>query len=90
MKIVRQGSKPPKYPWVGTYLCTACKTVIELDADDGDNGRVLDAVDDHPNGYFVKTYCPVCAADRTLLEWEQTQDYKNWLRDKDLDARGRS
>ncbi len=65
MKIIKRGTKPPGFPWIGHYLCPSCRSIIELAADD--HWSVKDWKDDQRDGMSVKVDCPVCEQERWLM-----------------------
>jgi DNA-directed RNA polymerase subunit RPC12/RpoP len=66
MKIVKQGVKPNRFPWMGRYSCVHCKSEFELGEED--EAAVLDTNDDQRDGYSVRVVCPVCEQERWLSE----------------------
>lgn len=58
MKIIKQGEKPPRFPWMGQYTCAYCDSTIELTEDD--ESLVYRWEDDQREGMFVTIRCPVC------------------------------
>ncbi len=64
MKIVRRGTKPPKFPWVGPYRCNHCNSVFELEATN--QLQVKEWKDDQRDGMSVRVYCPICEQERWM------------------------
>lgn len=68
MKVVKQGTKPPEYSWMGKALCPYCDSVFELTAED--KSAVIRWVDDQRDGISVLVRCPVCEENRWLMhQW---------------------
>lgn len=68
MKVVTRGTPPPKYPWVGHYVCYHCNSAIDIEESDKD--EVLQWHDDQRDGFSVRVVCPVCEVERSLSRCE--------------------
>jgi hypothetical protein len=66
MKIIEQGTRKPKYPWLGRYLCAYCKSVIELTEEDVP--FVTNVYEDQREGWNAEVVCPVCEGIRSLMD----------------------
>jgi hypothetical protein len=64
MKIVKQGTKPKRFPWIGRWSCVYCHSVIELD--ESDEALKPEWHDDQRDGESVRVRCPVCEEVRWL------------------------
>lgn len=57
MRVIKEGTAKPRYPWLGRWRCTECGTVAVLE--EADHGHVTHT-DHQRDGESVLVPCPIC------------------------------